>query len=228
MTVITAGKSKSKVSPKAKTPKAGKVTSSKDEVNDSIASAFESVVGKSLPAEMKAYLRLEGLMVSGALSSRGAEATVKRAEEIGSLPSFRSSWCRDIPLVAQLRKKEGNEDLTLKALFAIANDGRKAFPTTKKGAVSFLSVIEGGKDITEIAVEVEAEKSKQAKAKKARGAGKQTADEKKAGKGKVNEQMSALIKALNEPKVGKLNLILVDELLELCTAILIEAEQAAA
>ena len=167
-------------------------------------------------------------MVSGALSSRGAEATVKRAEEIGSLPSFRSSWCRDIPLVAQLRKKEGNEDLTLKALFAIANDGRKAFPTTKKGAVSFLSVIEGGKDITEIAVEVEAEKSKQAKAKKARGAGKQTADEKKAGKGKVNEQMSALIKALNEPKVGKLNLILVDELLELCTAILIEAEQAAA
>jgi hypothetical protein len=227
MSVIKAGKSKAKATPKAKTPKAGKVTSSKDEINDSIATAFESVVGKSLPAEMKAYLRLEGLMVSGALSSRGAEATVKRAEEVGSLPSFRSSWCRDIPLVAELRKIEGNSALTLKALFALANDGRKAFPATK-GATPFLSVIQGGKDISEIAVEVEAEKSKQAKAKKARGAGKQTADEKKAGKGKVNEQMSALIKALNEPKVGKLNLILVDELLELCTAILIEAEQAAA
>jgi len=227
MTVIKAGKSKAKATPKAKSPKASPVTSTKNEINDSLATAFEAVIGKSLPAEMKAYLRLEHLMVSGALSSRGAEETVKRAEAIGSLPSFRSSWCRDIPLVAELRKKEGNEALTLKALFAIANDGRKAFPSTK-GATPFLSVIEGGKDISEIAVEVEAEKSKQAKAKKARGAGKETADEKKAGKGKVNEQMSALIKALNEPKLGKLNLILVDELLELCTAILIEAEQAAA
>ena len=227
MSVIKAGKSKAKATPKAKTPKAGKVTSSKDEVNDSIASAFESVVGKSLPAEMKAYLRLEGLMVSGALSSRGAEATVKRAEEIGSLPSFRSSWCRDIPLVAELRKKEGNEALTLKALFAIANDGRKAFPATK-GATPFLSVIEGGKDISEIAIEVEAEKSKQAKAKKARGAGKETADEKKAGKAKVNSLIGALIQALNDPKCGKINLVLLDELVEIANSVLIESEEAAA
>jgi len=222
MTVVKAGKSKIKATPKAKTPKAGKVSSTKDEINDSIAKDFESVIGKSLPAEFKAYLRLEGLMISGALSSRGAELTVKRAEVLGGLPSFRSSWCRDIPLVAELRKKEGNEGMSLKSLFAIANDGRKAFPTTSP--TPFLSVIAGGKDVEEIAGEVKDEKEKKA-SKKKRGAGKNTADEKKAGKVGVNEQIKALIKLLNDPKSGKLNLALVEELADVANAILVEAEE---
>ena len=110
------------------TSKASKVVSSNDNIHAGFESQFSKVVGGSLAGELKAFNAMASAMAKGQLSVNGAKATVRKVEnEVGALPSFRSSWAQDILLVVDLQAKQGGKEATLKRLFNIAIQGRKAF-----------------------------------------------------------------------------------------------------
>jgi hypothetical protein len=184
------------------TPSKAKASSS---IDASLAREFVAVIGGSLEGEAKAFWKLHSQVAQGILSVRGARETVKEAEQVGALPSFRSSWCEDILTVGILAKVEGGQSATLKHLFAIAVQGRKVHKT--KG---LLKVIKDAPSLEAI----EATIPKQGE----RGEGKKTADEKKASKGKVmsvDEMINALglsLKGGATPKDTKRARLLVAEL----------------
>ena len=144
-----------------------KVTSIKasNEIDKSLAQEFISVVGGSLESEAKAFWKLHSQMAQGILSKRGAELTIKEAEAVGALPSFRSSWSEHILTVGVLSKIEGGQGLPLKRLFAVSVQGRKVHK-----AEGLNALISKGLSIEEI----EATIPKQGE----RGAGKETGSEK--------------------------------------------------
>jgi hypothetical protein len=148
-----------KATPSKATPKAS------NEIDKSLAQEFISVVGGSLESEAKAFWKLHSQMAQGILSKRGAELTIKEAEAVGALPSFRSSWSEHILTVGVLSKIEGGQGLPLKRLFSVSVQGRKVHK-----AEGLNALIAQGLSIEEI----EATIPKQGE----RGAGKQTSSEK--------------------------------------------------
>jgi hypothetical protein len=138
-----------------------------NEIDKSLAQEFISVVGGSLESEAKAFWKLHSQMAQGILSKRGAELTIKEAEAVGALPSFRSSWSEHILTVGVLSKVEGGQGLPLKRLFAVSVQGRKVHK-----AEGLNALIAQGLSIEEIEATIPAQGK--------RGEGKETADEKKA------------------------------------------------
>ena len=104
-------------------------------------------------------------MAQGLLTVRGAQATIKEAEKLGSLPSFVSAWAEHILTVGILAKIEGGEGAPLKRLFAVSTQGRKVHK-----AEGLNALISQGLTLEEI----EATIPKQGE----RGAGKKTGAEK--------------------------------------------------
>ena len=150
-----------KATPVTPAPKAS------NEIDKSLAQEFISVVGGSLESEAKAFWKLHSQMAQGILSKRGAELTIKEAEAVGALPSFRSSWSEHILTVGVLSKVEGGQGLPLKRLFAVSVQGRKVHK-----AEGLNALISQGLSIEEIEATIPAQGK--------RGEGKETADEKKA------------------------------------------------
>lgn len=150
-----------KATPVTPAPKAS------NEIDKSLAQEFISVVGGSLESEAKAFWKLHSQMAQGILSKRGAELTIKEAEAVGALPSFRSSWSEHILTVGVLSKVEGGQGLPLKRLFAASVQGRKVHK-----AEGLNALIAQGLSIEEIEATIPAQGK--------RGEGKETADEKKA------------------------------------------------
>lgn len=150
-----------KATPVTPAPKAS------NEIDKSLAQEFISVVGGSLESEAKAFWKLHSQMAQGILSKRGAELTIKEAEAVGALPSFRSSWSEHILTVGVLSKVEGGQGLPLKRLFAVSVQGRKVHK-----AEGLNALIAQGLSIEEIEATIPAQGK--------RGEGKETADEKKA------------------------------------------------
>jgi hypothetical protein len=104
------------------TPSKAKASS---EADVSLVREFEAVVGGSLESEFKAFWKLHSQVAQGCLTVRGAQATIKEAEKIGSLPSFVSAWAEHILTVGVLSKIEGGSTATLKRLFSVSTQGRK-------------------------------------------------------------------------------------------------------
>lgn len=137
--------------------KNGKVTSNKNDIHAGIESQFGKVVGGSLAGEMKAFKALASAMEKGRLSVRGAQATIAKVEaETGSLPSFRSSWCRYVLDVVELQEKQGGADATLKRLFNMVAQGRKAF-NGKNGAPEWADVVASSNTLEGIEVQIPSE-----------------------------------------------------------------------
>ena len=169
---------------KTATATPSKAIKASSDVDLSLAKEFIAVIGGSLEGEAKAFWKLHSQVAQGILSVRGARETVKEAEAVGSLPSFRSSWCEDILTVGLLAKVEGGQFAPLKRLFAIAVQGRKVHKTE-----GLLKVIKDAPSIEAI----EATIPKQGERK----AGKETGAEKKAGASKVaSMSVDDLINAL--------------------------------
>lgn len=146
-----------------------KAIKASNEIDKSLAQEFIAVVGGSLESEAKAFWKLHSQMAQGILSKRGAELTIKEAEAVGALPSFRSSWSEHILTVGVLSKVEGAQGLPLKRLFAVSVQGRKVHKVEGLNALI-------GQGLT--IEEIEATIPKQGE----RGAGKQTSSEKEAPK----------------------------------------------
>ncbi len=148
--------------PKTATPSKAKASS---EIDLSLAKEFRAVIGGSLEGEAKAFWKLHSQVAQGILSVRGAMLTVKEAELEGALPSFRSSWCEHILTVGVLAKVEGGQFATLKRLFAVSVQGRKAF-----GADEFNAMIKDAPSIEALEASIPPQGE--------RGAGKKVASEK--------------------------------------------------
>jgi hypothetical protein len=134
--------------------KNGKVTSNKNEIHAGIESQFGKVVGGSLAGEMKAFASLADAMHKGRLSVRGAQATIAKVEaETGSLPSFRSSWCRYVLDVVELQGKKGGADATLKRLFNVVANGRKVH-NGKNGASDWADVVASTNSLEAIELQI--------------------------------------------------------------------------
>jgi hypothetical protein len=144
------------------TPSKAKASS---EADISLVREFEAVVGGSLESEAKAFWKLHSQVAQGLLTVRGAQATIKEAEKVGSLPSFVSAWAEHILTVGILAKIEGGEGAPLKRLFAVSTQGRKVHK-----AEGLNALISQGLTLEEI----EATIPKQGE----RGAGKKTGAEK--------------------------------------------------
>lgn len=142
-----------------------KASKASNEIDASLAKEFIAVVGGSLESEAKAFWKLHSQMAKGILSKRGAELTIKEAEAVGALPSFRSSWSEHILTVGVLANIEGAKGLPLKRLFSVSVQGRKVHK-----AEGLNALIAQGLTIDEI----EATIPKQGE----RGAGKETGAEK--------------------------------------------------
>jgi hypothetical protein len=146
-----------------------KAVKASNEIDKSLAKEFIAVVGGSLESEAKAFWKLHSQMAKGILSKRGAELTIKEAEAVGALPSFRSSWSEHILTVGVLANIEGAKGMPLKRLFAVSVQGRKVHK-----AEGLNALIGQGLSIEEI----EATIPKQGE----RGAGKETGAEKEKAK----------------------------------------------
>lgn len=146
------------------TPSKAKASS---EADASLVREFVAVVGGSLESEFKAFWKLHSQVANGLLSVRGAQATIKEAEKVGSLPSFSSSWAEHILTVGVLAKIEGGDKAPLKRLFAVSTQGRKVHK-----AEGLNDLISKGLSLDEIEATIPAQGQ--------RGEGKKTADEKKA------------------------------------------------
>ena len=144
-----------------------KAVKASSEADASLVREFVAVVGGSLESEFKAFWKLHSQVAQGLLSVRGAQATIKEAEQVGSLPSFSSSWAEHILTVGILSKVEGGKDATLKRLFSVSTQGRKVHK-----AEGFNALISQGLTLEELEATIPAQGK--------RGEGKKTADEKKA------------------------------------------------
>lgn len=137
--------------------KDGKATSNKNEIHAGIEAQFGKVVGGSLAGELKAFSSLASAMQKGRLSVRGAQATIAKVEnETGSLPSFRSSWCRFVLDVVDLQEKEGGAEASLKRLFNMVAQGRKAF-NGKNGVPAWADVVASSNTLEGIEVQIPSE-----------------------------------------------------------------------
>jgi hypothetical protein len=135
------------------------------EADASLVSEFVAVVGGSLESEFKAFWKLHSQMAQGFLAVRGAQATIKEAEKVGSLPSFSSAWAEHVLTVGVLSKIEGGDKAPLKRLFAVSTQGRKVHK-----AEGLNALISKGLTLEEIEATIPAQGK--------RGEGKQTSSEK--------------------------------------------------
>jgi len=137
------------------------------EADNALVREFVAVVGGSLESEFKAFWKLHSQMAQGFLAVRGAQATIKEAEKVGSLPSFSSAWAEHVLTVGVLSKIEGGSSATLKRLFSVSTQGRKVHK-----AEGLNALISKGLTLEEIEATIPAQGK--------RGEGKKTGDEKKA------------------------------------------------
>ena len=126
--------------------KNGKVISSKDSAHNGFVTELASIPAGSLSAELVAFERGVSLMAQGLISVRGLKASILKAEEVGALPTIRSSWAEHFPAVATVRAIKGGKDATLRASFAVVVNGKKAL----KGE-GFAKLVEASKSFQELA-----------------------------------------------------------------------------
>ena len=126
--------------------KNGKVISSKDSAHEGFVTELASIPAGSLSAELVAFERGVSLMAQGLISVRGLKASILKAEEVGALPTIRSSWAEHFPAVATVRAIKGGKDATLRASFAVVVNGKKAL----KGE-GFAKLVESAKTFQELA-----------------------------------------------------------------------------
>lgn len=154
--------------------KASKVTTNAkaDEANIALASELSATL--NLEAEIEWFEKAIHELKSGAITAQGLKLTIMKSEEVGQAPSIRSAHAEYFLLADKLRGLEGGADASLKTLLSLAEGSARAFK--KKGANDKAEAVAS---VEVFAVEVAKAKADKAEEKK-RGAGTQTADEKKA------------------------------------------------
>lgn len=203
------------------TSKNGAITTTKNGVNIDLANIdlAKKLQGTlNLEGEFAIYLEIDSLNEKGFLSVAGIRATLQEVEKVGSAPSLKSDYAQQFPIVREIRKMKGAEKKTLKELFNLAVQGRKALGTpAMAGKVAEVKTLS--------ALSTAVTKAKEEKETATRGAGKETADEKKAGK--VTPETLAVKLAEYLEKGGKLPDSILERLIDAVNIAMEEEEVAA-
>lgn len=105
--------------------KNGKVTSSKDAINESLVKDFSSIL--NLEAEINFFEKAVLMLNTGVISVRGLKATIEKAEEVGTAPTIRISQVQYFVDSAEVRKLEGAKSQSLKAILNATIQAKRAY-----------------------------------------------------------------------------------------------------
>jgi hypothetical protein len=105
--------------------KNGKVTSSKDAINESLVKDFSSIL--NLEAEINFFEKAVSMLNNGAISVRGLKATIEKAEEVGTAPTIRTSQVQYFVDSADVRKLDGAKSQSLKAILNATIQAKRAY-----------------------------------------------------------------------------------------------------
>jgi len=137
----------------------------KDSANQTIVALGVDLISNELGSEIAIYEGLVDSLNSGALSVRGAKATIEAINEVGSLPSIAVTSCQYLLASEKARMLLGGSAQPLKSLINVTIQG-----TRKLGKKGFADLIESAQSFADLAETVEETPAKEkAQAVKAEG-----------------------------------------------------------
>lgn len=122
----------------------------KDSANQTLVALGVDLISNELGSEIAIYEGLVSSLKSGALSVRGAKATIEAINEVGSLPSIAVTSCQYLLLSDQVRALEGGADQPLKSLINVTIQGAR-----KLGKKGLVAEIESGQTFADLAEKIE-------------------------------------------------------------------------
>jgi hypothetical protein len=147
---------------KAKKSKSGTVNSSLDQVSSVLVDDFSKIVGGSLPAEFKVFEKACKMLETKKVGIRGLRASIEKANEIGALPTIKSSHAQDFLNASEIRSLDGGKDQTLKVLLNTAIQARKYF-NGKDGKMNLAEALEFAQTFEELAESIPSQGEQKAK-----------------------------------------------------------------
>ena len=122
----------------------------KDSANQTIVALGVDLISNELGSEIAIYEGLVDSLNSGALSVRGAKATIEAINEVGSLPSIAVTSCQYLLASEKARMLLGGSAQPLKSLINVTIQG-----TRKLGKKGFADLIESAQSFADLAETVE-------------------------------------------------------------------------
>ena len=122
----------------------------KDSASQFIVALGVDLISNELGSEYAIYENLVSALNLGALSVRGAKATISEINEVGSLPSIAVTSCQYLLASEKVRGLEGGLDQPLKTLINVTIQG-----TRKLGKKGFAELVEAGQTFAEVAEIIE-------------------------------------------------------------------------
>jgi hypothetical protein len=137
----------------------------KDSANQTLVALGVDLISNELGSEIAIYEGLISSLNSGALSVRGAKATIEAINEVGSLPSIAVTSCQYLLASEKVRALKGGLDQPLKNLINVTIQGTRKLG--KKGMSDLVESAQSFGDLAEIIEETPAKEK--ASAPKAEG-----------------------------------------------------------
>ena len=137
----------------------------KDSANKALVALGVDLISNELGTEIAIYEGLLSSLNSGALSVRGAKATIEAINEVGSLPSIAVTSCQYLLASEKVRGLKGGLDQPLKNLINVTIQG-----TRKLGKKAMSEAVESAQSFADLAEMIEETPAKEkASAPKAEG-----------------------------------------------------------
>ena len=128
----------------------------KDSANQSLVALGVDLISNELGSEIAIYEGLISSLNSGALSVRGAKATIEAINEVGSLPSIAVTSCQYLLASEKVRALKGGLDQPLKNLINVTIQG-----TRKLGKKAMSEAVESAQSFADLAETIEATPAKE-------------------------------------------------------------------
>jgi hypothetical protein len=128
----------------------------KDSANQSLVALGVDLISNELGTEIAIYEGLLSSLNSGALSVRGAKATIEAINEVGSLPSIAVTSCQYLLASEKVRALKGGLDQPLKNLINVTIQG-----TRKLGKKAMSEAVESAQSFADLAETIEATPAKE-------------------------------------------------------------------
>jgi hypothetical protein len=128
----------------------------KDSASQIIVDMGVDLISNELGTEISIYESLVDSLNSGALSVRGAKATIEAINEVGSLPSIAVTSCQYLLISEKVRNLEGGIFQPLKSLINVTIQG-----TRKLGKKGMLEKIESAQSFADLSETIEGTPAKE-------------------------------------------------------------------
>ena len=119
----------------------------KDSASQFIVALGVDLISNELGSEIAIYENLVSALNLGALSVRGAKATISEINEVGSLPSIAVTSCQYLLASEKVRGLEGGLDQPIKTLINVTIQGTRKLG--KKGLTDLIETAQSFADLSE-------------------------------------------------------------------------------